>query len=878
MTQSKSWFARLVESGFLPTDDGSLRLKKVALTLLALIIGPLAFFWGSIYILLGHPLSGAIPLSYAIVTGASLVYFFKTKQTQFMEISQLLLVLLLPFLLMWSLGGFAAGSMVMIWAIFSPIAAVIFLDKRIALWWFLAYLVLILVSVLIDERVVAAATPLPELARRVFYFLNVGFGSAGLFLLVSYSLNEEKRSTRADLLVAATAFESQEGMVITDASGIILRVNRAFTAITGYTLDEVVGKVSRFLDSGQQDTAFYNAVWDSVRRTEGWSGEIISKRKNGEIFPQWVTITAVKTDDGAISHYVGTHTDITERKRMEEVLRTSEERYRNFVKDLPIGIVVTQNGLIKYVNQATADMSGYTRSELLEHAFMPLVDEPDRPRVTELHGRRMRGEESESSYVMGVMRKDGVVRQWQVYVSNVEWEGKTSGLGSFVDITERQAAQDEIEQLAFYDPLTHLPNRRLLMDRLQQSLASSARSAGYGALLFLDLDHFKTLNDTLGHDTGDLLLVQVAQRLSNCVRLGDTVARLGGDEFVLLLEGLSEHPEVAATQAENIGEKVLQVLNQPYHLADFEHHSTASIGITLISGHQLPAEELMKQADLAMYQSKSANRNTLRFFDPMMQAVVSERASLEIELREAVKRLQFVLYLQPQVVGEGRVTGAEALVRWLHPQRGMVPPGEFIALAEETGLILPLGLWILEAACTQLAQWASRPDTEHLTLSVNISAKQLHQSDFVEQLLAVLGRTGANPCRLKLELTESLLVSNVEDSIAKMAALKAHGVGFSLDDFGTGFSSLAYLKRLPLDQLKIDQTFVRDILTDPNDAAIAKMVIILAESLGLSVIAEGVEMEAQCSFLARQGCFAYQGYLFSRPLPIEAFEAFIRRA
>jgi predicted signal transduction protein with EAL and GGDEF domain len=372
-----------------------------------------------------------------------------------------------------------------------------------------------------------------------------------------------------------------------------------------------------------------------------------------------------------------------------------------------------------------------------------------------------------------------------------------------------------------------------------------------------------------------LLLQQVAQRLLRCVRDGDTVARLGGDEFVLMLEGLSESAFDAATQAEAVGEQILGSLNQTYQFINYDYHSTPSIGITLFGEHPETLDEPLKRADLAMYQAKAAGRNTLRFFDPQMQAVVSSRAALESGLREALVKQQFSLYYQPQVTYAGQITGAEALVRWQHPERGLVSPAEFIPLAEDTGLILPLGQWVLETACRQLACWAAQPGLAHLTLAVNVSARQFHRSDFVAQVLAVLAHTGAKPQRLKLELTESLLVSNVEDVIAKMNALKTHGVGFSLDDFGTGYSSLSYLKRLPLDQLKIDQSFVRDILEDSNDAAIANMVIVLAATLGLSVIAEGVETEAQRDFLARQGCHAYQGYLFSRPLPLPGFEAFV---
>ncbi|WP_296445802.1 EAL domain-containing protein [Rhodoferax sp. UBA5149] len=562
-----------------------------------------------------------------------------------------------------------------------------------------------------------------------------------------------RKQADAALRIAATAFESQEGIFVTDAARVILKVNQAFTEITGYTAQEAVGHNPRLFSAGRHDAAFYAAMTHSIERSGMWRGEIWNRRKNGEVYPEWLTITAVKDDTGLTTHYVAT----------------------------------------------------------------------------------------------------------------------------FSDITSSKTAEDEIKNLAFFDPLTHLPNRRLLMDRLEQAMAAGARHQRKGALLFVDLDDFKTLNDTLGHDKGDLLLQQVAKRLSTCIREGDTVARLGGDEFVVMLEDLSENALDAATQAEAVGEKILVALNQTYQLASYAHHSTPSIGVTLFADHQESIDEPMKRADLAMYQAKAAGRNTLRFFDPQMQAVVTARAVLETGLREAVLKNQFLLHYQAQVTGEHQLTGVEALVRWQHPQRGIVSPAEFIPLAEETGLILPLGRWVLEAACAQLTLWAVRADMAHLTVAVNVSARQFHQRDFVDQVLAVLALTGANPYRLKLELTESLLVSNVEDVIAKMNALKEKGVGFSLDDFGTGYSSLSYLKRLPLDQLKIDQGFVRDILVDPNEAAIAKMVVALADSLGLAVIAEGVETEAQRNFLAGQGCHAYQGYVFSRPLPLQEFEALVMR-
>ena len=448
------------------------------------------------------------------------------------------------------------------------------------------------------------------------------------------------------------------------------------------------------------------------------------------------------------------------------------------------------------------------------------------------------------------------------------------------DIAREQAAlrasAQEINNLAFFDPLTQLPNRRMLLDRLPQSMASSTRSGHFCALLFIDLDDFKTLNDTLGHLEGDLLLQQVGQRLLPCVRDDDTVARLGGDEFVVLLEDLSESELLAASQAQGLAEKILTALSQPYQLSTQSHRSTPSIGVTLFTGSGERIDDLLKRAELAMYQAKAAGRNTVRFFDPKMQSDVTARAALEADLHQAVLERQFLLHYQPQVRADGQITGVEALVRWQHPQRGLVPPAQFIGLAEESGLILPLGDWVLEAACNQLVLWAAQPGMAHLTMAVNVSARQFHQADYVAQVLATLARTGANPQRLKLELTESLLVSHIEDVIGKMRALRETGISFSLDDFGTGYSSLSYLKRLPLDQLKIDQGFVRDILSDANDAAIAKMVVVLAEAMGLAVIAEGVETEGQRKLLAELGCHACQGYLFSRPLPLQAFEAFAR--
>ncbi len=439
------------------------------------------------------------------------------------------------------------------------------------------------------------------------------------------------------------------------------------------------------------------------------------------------------------------------------------------------------------------------------------------------------------------------------------------------ELQQLKAAHDEIRNLAFFDPLTSLPNRRLLLDRLRQSLAAGARSKHKRALLFVDLDDFKTLNDTLGHHIGDLLLQEVARRILANIRETDTVARLGGDEFVVLLQDLSELPEEAAAQAKTVAEKILATLHEPYLLDGRECRSSSSIGITVFGNPQDSTNEVLQQADIAMYQAKAAGRNTLHFFAPALQAAVNARAAMEEDLRQAMKRNDFRLYYQAQV-DRGMLIGAEALVRWQHPKRGLLFPDEFIPLAEQTGLILTLGDWVLETACKQIASWSARKGTEHLTVAVNISARQLLSPDFVQNVLSTLRRTGANPKSLKLELTESMFVDDLENVIAKMTVLKSHGLRFSLDDFGMGYSSLAYLRRLPLDQLKIDQEFVRDILADPSSAAIAQSIISLSGAMGLSVIAEGVETEGQREFLASLGCHAFQGFLFSAAVPLEEFE------
>ena len=587
----------------------------------------------------------------------------------------------------------------------------------------------------------------------------------------------------------------------------------------------------------------------------------------------------VRDEAGAVTLIVGYWVDITEAKQVQADLLQSEARYRTAFQTSPDAINITRlaDGLYLDVNDGFLSLTGLTREEVIGKTSLELNiwrNLEDRQRLVDALQRDGSCNNLEADFVT----RNGTVKTALMSAQMLTLDGVQAVLSITRDISERKRAEQVIEDLAFSDPLTGLPNRRLLGVRLQQALTAIERHRQLGAVLLIDLDDFKAINDTLGHHQGDRILEQVAKRLTQCAPAGNAVARLGGDEFVVLLENLSTNADEAVAQAQTVAETILAALNQAYQFDQVTHHCSVSMGVALFGEHPESVDEPLIRADLALFQAKAAGRQTLRFFAPWMQAAVNARVAMEAALREAIATRQFTLHYQPQVTDAGQITGAEALLRWQDPKRGRVSPVEFIALAEDSGLILPIGSWVMEAACKQLAQWAGDPEMAHLTLAVNVSAQQFHQQDFVHQVLTTLARTDAKAQQLKLELTESLLVANVEDVIGKMGELKAQGIGFSLDDFGTGYSSLAYLKRLPLDLIKIDQAFVRDILIDPDDAAIAKAVIALAGNMGLEVMAEGVETEAQRNFLAQLGCHHYQGYLFSAPLPIEEFEALVARA
>ena len=678
----------------------------------------------------------------------------------------------------------------------------------------------------------------------------------------------------------ATFEQAAVGILHTSFESRIIRCNRRFAEIIGYTPEEVSGMTFQQLTAPEDRTRSVEVMERQLAgATDAAHFEKRYIRKDGSL--TWVAITTSVQRDGQghALHFIALAQDINARKQAEEqlataqeALRASEERYRTtFQMSLDaVNLNRLSDGMYIDCNNGFLEITGYARDEVIGHTSQELnvwADAQDRARLTDILNRNSVCRNLEAQF----RKKNGEIFWGLMSASRIELGGSPCVLSVTRDISDSKEAEEEIRNLAFYDPLTHLPNRRLLLERLRQTIASGSRSGRKRALLFIDLDDFKTLNDTLGHHTGDLLLQEAATRMAGCIRASDTAARLGGDEFVVMLEDLDTRSEEAATQARVIGEKIREALSEPYQLEGHECLCTASIGITIFGDKKDNSSEILKQADIAMYQAKAVGRNTMRFFAPELQATVNARAALENDLRQGIKSGEFVLWYQP-LVYEDLIVGAEALLRWNHPRRGHLLPGGFIPLAEETGHIVSLGNWVLQTACEQLAKWASEKDSARFSIAVNISALQFRQPDFVDQVLAALDRSGANPENLKLELTESMLAHNIDEVIAKMTELRAHGLRFSLDDFGTGYSSLGYLKRLPLDLLKIDRTFVRDILEDAASRAIAQTVISLSRAMNVAVIAEGVETNEQRVLLEKLGCHSFQGYLFSPPLPLEKFQ------
>ena len=558
----------------------------------------------------------------------------------------------------------------------------------------------------------------------------------------------EQMLIEEELRLAAVTFETHDGILITDSDGKIIRVNQSFQNITGYTADEVLGKNPSMMSSGKHSREFYEDMWSQLNSAGSWSGEIWDKRKNGKIYPKWLTITAVKDKDQKISRYIGIFSDLSLRKKIEK----------------------------------------------------------------------------------------------------------------------------EIENLVFFDVLTNMPNRRLFLDRFRSALSLSARNRQYGAVLYLDMDRFKNLNDIMGHDYGDMFLVEVSQRIKMSLGESDTASRFGGDEFVILIEEIDSDEKRALQKTAIFAEMIRKKLGEPYKLQDREYFSSPSIGVCLYRGNEKSVMDLLKSADMAMYQAKESGRNTVRFFDPQMQKIMENHSVMEANLRNAITGRQLNLFYQVQVDNNFCPIGAEALLRWHDPKQGFISPAEFIPIAEESTLILDIGNWVMDTAFLQLAKWKQSNKFHKLALSINVSARQFGLAHFVDIIREAILKYNIDPNLLKLELTEHVLLDRVTDVVAKMNALKKLGVSLSIDDFGTGYSSLSYLKQLPINQLKIDQSFVRDIAHNPDDAMMVKTIISLAENFHLNVIAEGVENEPQMNFLEKNGCMAYQGYFFGKPVSIDDFE------
>lgn len=808
------------------------------------------------------------------------------------------------------------------------------------------------------------------------------------FVVFIRDIRERKQADK-ELRIAATAFESHEGMVVTDENNVILRINQAFTDITGYTAAEAVGQKMRFLKSDRQDADFYNALWEAVLHNGKWQGEIWNRNKKGEERSHWLSISAVKDKNLVVTNFVGAYTDITDLKHHQNLLNEaqllgrigswelnldsstlhwSDEIYRIFELDpaqfqpsyenflnaihpddrhavdqaythslqnrqpydvthrLLLGdgrikwvrehcrsdfdasgkplrsvgavqditeqkkveewlrvaavafetheaIVITNpEGNIIRVNQAFQDITGYSEAEVLgQNPSLLSSGRQDKAFYDDMW-RQLVNSGTWTGEIWDKRKNGQIYPKWLTITAAKNDAGKTTEyVAIFSDITARKQAEDEIRNLAFYDALTTLPNRRLLMERLHTALSASARSHKHGAVLFLDMDKFKNLNDTLGHDYGDLLLIEVAERLQSCVRESDTVARLGGDEFVVILAEIEGSDKETSQKVALVADKIREALSIPYKLKESTYHSSPSIGVSLYCGNEESVDNILKHADMAMYQAKEAGRNTVIFFDPAMQRVVETHAKIESALRHAIANQQLCLHYQIQVDQAHHPLGAEALLRWTHPQLGKISPAQFIPIAEENTLIFEIGDWVLNTACQQLHSWKSCEKTRHLILAVNVSGLQFRQANFVHKIKTLLRQYDIDPAYLKLELTESVVLNNVAEVVSKMHALKALGIRLSMDDFGTGYSSLSYLKNLPLDQIKIDQSFVRDLTTDANDAMMIRTIIDIGKNFQLNIIAEGVETIEQLNFLKMCGCMAFQGYYFSQPVEIGAF-------
>lgn len=690
-------------------------------------------------------------------------------------------------------------------------------------------------------------------------------------------LEEEVASRTTELIAASAQLKLQaealdaasNSILITDLSGNIVWSNPAFSKSSGYSAEEVIGKNQTQFISDERDIELYSQMWNTVVTGKTWQGEIVSRRKNGGSYTEEVTVTPVSSRSGEITNFVAIKQDITERKLAEQARSEAEEKYRTIFEDAVIGIFqINPGGRPVSINRALAQMQGYDSPDeflaAISDVSRQVCVDPDR---TLSLIREMQENDIAQKAEIEVYRKDHAKR-W--VIANMRLVRDSGGdillyEGTVEDITERKVAEERVQFLAYFDALTGLPNRTLLGDRIAIALGGARRRKESIAFLFLDLDRFKIVNDTLGHSVGDILLQEVADRLKQWVRAQDTVARVGGDEFVVMLTGVRLASDAAAA-----AEKLVDLITAEFSIHGHLLNVTCSIGISMFPENGADAETLVKHADAAMYSAKQKGPNNIEFFTDDLNVQMVERLKLESGLRLALERQEFYLVYQPQInIATGRIVGVEALIRWQHPELGLVPPDRFISIAENSGLIVRIGEWVLRTACAQARKWQDDGLTA-IPIAVNVSAVQFRQDGFRDLIKNVLGETRLAPQYLELELTESLLLSNADVMFSVLEELSAMGLQLAIDDFGTGYSSLSYLKQFPVKKLKIDRSFIMNVVLNPSDAAITTAIIGMAKSLGLKVIAEGVEDEAQMAFLREHQCDELQGYYFSKPIAASA--------
>jgi diguanylate cyclase (GGDEF)-like protein/PAS domain S-box-containing protein len=686
---------------------------------------------------------------------------------------------------------------------------------------------------------------------------------------IARDITLRKCSEKQLKLQSASLEAAAHAIVITDHEGKIVWLNQAFTTLTGYSKQEVLGKNPRLLKSGEHSETYYAKLWSTISLGKVWQGEVVNIRKDGTAYTEEVTITPVTqdVDNAAYTHFVAIRQDVTKRKRLEEMLQNNENKYRAlFEESADANWLMDEKGFLE-CNSAALQMFGYSPGTAMMHpADISPPNQPDgtSSRVAAEYKMAKAFRNGRERFEWMHQRKNGNTFPAEVCLTALTLSGRPTLLATVRDITDRKAAEERVQYLAYYDALTGLPNRTLLQDRLAKALASARRRKDKVALLFLDLDRFKDINDSLGHSVGDLFLQQVGERLKKWGREHDTVARLGGDEFLIMVTEVKD-----ASDAAIAGERLMDAMTAEFVVQGHLLSINCSLGISVFPEHGSDGETLIKNADAAMYSAKDNGRNNFRFFTEEMNARVVERLTLESSLRFALEKKQLFLVYQPQMdIATGRITGMEALLRWRHPNLGLVPPDKFIRIAENSGLIVPIGEWVLRTACRQARKWQDE-GLPAVSVAVNVSAVQFRQERFCELIGRVLRETGLAPQYLELELTESLLLANAEVMLSVVQELKTMGLTLAIDDFGTGYSSFSYLRQFPVNKFKIDRSFIRDVAVNPDDAAITAAIISMAKSLRLKVIAEGVETEEQISFLRTHQCDEIQGYYFSKPLSPE---------